>query len=97
MAFRIGSPKFCAIGLTVEVGIGVFVRGRVGVIVGLGGMGVTVDIGTAVSVEATLSAGTHEAKIKATSKTMTMFLFFIDTLLCKGLPNGLALPDGWAG
>jgi hypothetical protein len=90
MTFRIGSPKFCAIGLTVEVGIGVFVR--VGVIVGLGGMDVTVDIGTAVSVGTILSTCPQEAKIKATSKTMTtMFLFFIDTFVVHGASQRLAL------
>jgi outer membrane murein-binding lipoprotein Lpp len=51
-------------------------------------MGVKVDIGTAVSVGTTLAAGTHEAKIKAISKTVKMFLIFIDTLFCKELPNG---------
>jgi hypothetical protein len=60
-------------------------------------MGVTVDIGTAVSVEATLSAGAHEAKIKATSKTMTMFLILIDTFLMQGTAQRFALADRWAG
>jgi hypothetical protein len=32
-------------------------------------------------------AGAQEAKIIATSKTVTMFLIFINTFLCKELPN----------
>jgi hypothetical protein len=31
----------------------------------------------------TLAAGVQEAKIKATRKTVTMFLIFIDTSLCQ--------------
>jgi hypothetical protein len=55
--------------------------------VGVDGMGVFVGI--VVSVGTTIAAGAHEAKIKAISKTVTMFLIFIDSLLCKELPNGL--------
>jgi hypothetical protein len=61
----------------------------VGVEICVGGISVKVDIGAAVSVGTTLAAGAQETKIKATSKTVTMFLIFIDTLLCKELPNGL--------
>ena len=49
----------------------------VGAIVGVGGTGVNVKVGAAVSVATILAAGTHETKIKATSKTVTMFLIFI--------------------
>jgi hypothetical protein len=55
--------------------------------VSVGGIDVIVDLGTVVSVGTTLAAGAQEASIKATSKTVTMFLIFIDTLLCKELPN----------
>jgi hypothetical protein len=62
---------------------------RVGVIAGGEGISVEVDEGTALSVGTTLAAGAHEATIKGTSKTVMMFLIFIDTFLCKGLPKGL--------
>jgi len=66
------------IGIEVAVGAGVMV-----------GVDAAISVGATVSVGTTLAAGTQETKIIATSKTVTMFLIFIDTFLCKELPNGL--------
>ena len=53
----------------------------VGALVAAAGMGMEVDIGAAVFVDAgTIPAGVHEARIKAASKTGMFFLIFIDTL-----------------
>ena len=43
-----------------------------------------VEVGTIVSVGITVTAGTHETKIMATSKPVTMFLIFIDYLIVQG-------------
>ncbi len=59
----------------------------VGVTVGIGGTGVIAKVGIAESVGTTLAAGAHETKTKKPSKTVTMFLIFIRTLLCKELRN----------
>jgi hypothetical protein len=60
--------------------------------VAVGGIDVTVGSGTAVSVgETTVTAGVHEVKISAMSKTALIFLTFIDSFLCNELPNGFAL------
>ena len=53
------------------------------------GMDVIVIVGIVVSVGTTLVTGAHEAKIKAINETVMMFFIFIDTLLCKEMPNGL--------
>jgi hypothetical protein len=60
-------------------------------------VGVSVISNLAVEVtEMIVSGGTilatdaQEAKVITTSKIMMMFLFFMDTLLCKEQPNGLA-------
>ncbi|GJQ51123.1 MAG: hypothetical protein HKUEN01_35090 [Candidatus Kuenenia stuttgartiensis] len=69
---------------------------RVAVIVAVG-TGVNVEVEIAVSVGTTLAAGAHEAKIKATSKTVTMFLIFIDYLVMQGTAQRCALLGGWVG
>jgi len=63
-----------------------------GVAVIVGKMGVKVEVGIAVSVRTTLAAGAQEAKIKAISKTVTMFLIFIDYLVMQGTAQRFALP-----
>ncbi|OQY87437.1 MAG: hypothetical protein B6D38_12800 [Anaerolineae bacterium UTCFX1] len=57
---------------------------EVGVTVGVGGTGVNIEVGTVVSVGTTLATGAHEAKIKATSKTVMMLLIFIDYHIMQG-------------
>jgi hypothetical protein len=60
------------------------------VAVAANGRGVKVDIDTAVSAdETTVVVGAHEAKRKAMSKNVLMFLTLMDTFLCKKLPNGV--------
>jgi hypothetical protein len=52
----------------------------VGVTVALGGMGVEVNIGTAVSVDETTStAGAHEIRMRVISKAMAIVFIFIIT------------------
>jgi hypothetical protein len=64
------------IGVEVKVGeMGVRVAGNVGV---------NVEVGIAVSVGTTLTAGAHEANIKETNKTTKMFLIFIGYLVLQG-------------
>ena len=65
---------------------------RVSVIVGVGGMGVKVEIGTAVSVGMPIVADAHEAKIDEITKTITIFLIFIDYLISQGTAQRFALP-----
>ena len=55
----------------------------VGVIVG--GTGVNIEVGIAVLGGATLTAGAQEAVIKATNKTVMIFLIFIDYLVMQGI------------
>jgi len=57
---------------------------EVGAIAGVGGTGLKVEVGITVSVGTTLAVDKHEAKIKATSKTVRMFLIFIDTFAMRG-------------
>ena len=70
-------------------------------IVGVEGIGITVDVIVAVSVGTTLGAGAQEANKKATSKTVTIFLIFIDTFFEKNClmvyGSGLALRVGKRG
>lgn len=66
---------------------------KVGVFVGTGD-GVKVEVEIVVSVGTTLAAGAHEARIKATRKTVTMFLIFIDYLILQGTAQRCALPAG---
>jgi hypothetical protein len=92
-AFCIASVNWLTLFLVVDnVSIG-----GIGVEVGIGGIGVKVRVGIAVPVGETtitsgVTAGAQEIKIKAISKTVTMFLIFIDTFLCKGRANGLRYP-----
>ena len=51
------------------------------------GMGVKVDAGATVAVGTILAAGVQEARMVATSETVTMFLILIDSLFCKELPT----------
>ena len=60
------------------------------VIVGDGGSGVLVEVGIAVSVETTFATGAHETKTIAISKTVTIFLFFIDYLIMQGTAQRFA-------
>jgi hypothetical protein len=56
--------------------------------VAVGGIDVTVGSGIAVSVgETTVTAGVHEVKTRAMSKTVLIFLTFINTFFCKELAN----------
>jgi hypothetical protein len=63
----------------------------VGVFVGTGD-GVNVEVGIAVSVETILAVGEQEVRIRATSKTVTMFVIFIDTFFMQGTAQRFALP-----
>ena len=59
---------------------------------GVGGISVGKDVkvivGIAVFVEMALGVSTQDTKMIDTSRDIAVF-FFIDTLLCKGMPNGL--------
>jgi len=66
--------------LTLSLVIDRLSMGGICVKVDVGGTSVKVDIGTAVSVGTTLVAGEQEARIKATSRIVMIFLIFIDTL-----------------
>lgn len=68
--------------------MGVFVKTGDGVYVGVE-KGVPVEVGIAVSTETTLAVSEQEVRIRAISKTMTIFVIFIHTFLCEELPNGL--------
>jgi hypothetical protein len=85
--------KLNSIPLLPPIGVGVKVGVKVGVFVGTGD-GVKVEVEIVVSVGTTLAAGAHEARIKATRKTVTMFLIFIDYLILQGTAQRLALPTG---
>jgi ABC-type glucose/galactose transport system permease subunit len=74
-------------GIGTSVGASVAVGGIV-VAVGAGIVNVTGGADGSIGRMVAL-AGVQEAKIRMTSKTVTMLLFFIDTFLCKELPNGL--------
>ncbi len=69
----------------------------VGVTVGIGGTGGIAKVGIAESVGTTLAAGAHETKAEKTSKTITVFLILIRTLLCKKLPDDLCYWRGERG
>jgi hypothetical protein len=64
------NPFLPPIGVGTKVGVGVF-DGT--------GDGVNVEVGIAVSVETILAVGEQEVRIRATRKTVTMFVIFIDT------------------
>lgn len=54
-------------------------------------------VGMAVSVGMTLASGAQEAKIRETSKMVSIFLILIDILLYKEPPNGVrprSAPEG---
>lgn len=68
----------------------------VGIKVAVGGMGETVGAGRKVSVgETTVLAGTHEVKTRAMSKTVLIFLTFINTFFCKELADVVRYQPGW--
>jgi len=69
--------------VSVNTGIAVDVAVTLGVFVGLG---VMVEVGKAVAVGTTV-AGTHEAMIKAISKTIAIVFVFIESLFCMEQPN----------
>ena len=56
-------------------------------------------VGITVSVGMSLASGAQEASIRKTSGILTIFLIFIDVLLCQEQPNGLRLrqhpAEGW--
>ncbi len=59
---------------------------KVGVNVGVGEI---IDIGIVILVGTTLVAGTQEAKTTVIINAVTIFLIFIDALLCEKLSNGV--------
>ena len=54
------------------------------------------EVEIAVFIGVTTVFGEHEIKTKAMTKTLIIFLIFINTLFCKELPNGLRYPR-WGG
>ena len=82
----VGEAGICvADGVVVSVG-----AGTVAVFVGVFTIGV--PLGIIVSVGTIVAAGAHEAKIKAISKAVTIFLIFIDYLILQGTAQRFALP-----
>ena len=57
------------------------------------GVEVAVDVRVTLAVGVGLESGIHEANIRVTSKTVTVFLIFIDYLVMHGTAQRLAIPS----